>query len=171
MCLKSMLRIYSKEEFKMFNEHTTTKELYEEIKIAINTAISDKRHHDKNFLLSVIEYQKEEEGELIHNMDKFNRIYTAAINRAANDHGELWFEEAYCLYNEGDFNSIIDFCVQYTKTKDSMYSIKEVMGLLERVRFLPKTVSLLQEIIGYYDIKEDKEEKIQTVIDFLNSLI
>ena len=169
--LKSYVPLKILEEFKMFEEANIVNKINEAVKNAIEFAIENKKKFDKTFLLTVVRYQREENNSLINTLNTFACVYGDAISYAASE-CELWFEEKYALTEENDFNDIKSLCEEYTKTKDSRFSMKDVNELFEGMKIsLPKTVDVLTAVANNNSFSSLFDENyLKLVIDFINGL-
>lgn len=136
----------------------------------MGAAITNKKNFDKKFLLTVVRYQREEEGLLVSVLNGFYNIYSDALKTVASSDCELWFEEVYALVNDNSFADIKHLLQEYTKTKNSSYSMNDIKNLFDCIKDnkLHRTVELLETVMGYNKFPEEYRVIIKMVIDFIN---
>lgn len=154
----------------MFEEINAVKKIAETVEELVKAAVTNKKNFDKKFLLTVVRYQREEEGLLVSVLNGFYNIYSDAIKTVASSDCELWFEEVYALVNDNSFADIKHFCEEYTKTKNCNYNMNDVKNLFDDIKEnkLYKTVELLETVMEYNKFPEEYASIINTVTKFIN---
>lgn len=156
----------------MFEEINIVKEIKETVEEVVAAAVTNKKNFDKKFLLTVVCYQREEEGLLVSALNSFYIIYSDAINYVASSDCELWFEEVYANSDENNFSDIKHFCGEYTKTKNAKHNMAYVRDLFDSIKEnkLCRTVQLLTMVLNYNNFTEEYKNIINMVIEFINGL-
>lgn len=153
----------------MFDECKIVHRIKSAIVELINNAINDKKAYNKYFMLTVINYEEEEYEVLVDILDYFDKIYSAALHYAASNECETWFEKLYCTYDTTNLQSIKDFFIQYTKTLHAEYDKEVVDYLFYSIRYLPRTIDLIEVAKIYYksELSQSKMEAINIALDYM----